>query len=675
MALDRRLCLVLLVTMLGVPAQSLSVSTTSSEAGIQPVINMLKDMLKTMQKEAEEDEEIYDKLACWCDTNEKEKTKAIAAAEKSIDHLTSSVEELTANSAQLTEEIANLEKEKTENQAALDKATALQQKDLAEFTAEEKDMVQTISALNSAISVLSKHHSSLLQMPGGRISGVAATLRQQLEKHSKLLEAVLTPVERKAVASFTQEPSYSAQSGQIFGILTTMKETFESNLAASQKESSEGTKSYSELKEAKEAEIAAGTDQIDEKSQELAASNTKLAEDKQAIIDTTATLKADEEFLAMLQDKCQVTDREWELRQKARAGEMEAVSKALAVLTTDESHFTFSATFKASLVQKDASKHSERRLQASKVVAAIAQKVRNPRLAALSIRIRLDAFTRVKKAIDDMVTQLVKEKEDEIKHKDWCVSEFSLNDKDTVTKEKEKADLTAEIEDLESDIKTLTEEIETLNAEVAEMQKQIKIAGEDREKENKEFSVILADQRLTQKILKKALTVLKNWYDNATSFAQRQEQPAGPPPPPGFDEYESNEQSGGVMKLMKTLIDDAAKMEAETIRSEEDAQKSYEDFVKETNKGVEVKTKEAVTKKQTKAKAEEANVEAGKDLENANLELEQLANFKAELHTSCDYIMKNFDIRQSARDEEVEALKQAKAILSGAKFIQMLKTD
>jgi len=45
----------------------------------------------------------------------------------------------------------------------------------------------------------------------------------------------------------------------------------------------------------------------------------------------------------------------------------------------------------------------------------------------LAYRVKLDAFTRVKKAIDDMVAQLLKEKEDEIKHKDWCVDEFNTN--------------------------------------------------------------------------------------------------------------------------------------------------------------------------------------------------------------------------------------------------------
>merc|ERR1712032_465096 len=56
-------------------------------------------------------------------------------------------------------------------------------------------------------------------------------------------------------------------------------------------------------------------------------------------------------------------------------------------------------------------------------------------------------------------------------------------------------------------------------------------------------------------------------------------------------------------------------------------------------------------------------------------ELEELSNYNAELHKSCDFITKNFDLRQTARDEEVEALKQAKAILSGAKFSDFLQKE
>jgi hypothetical protein len=96
--------------------------------------------------------------------------------------------------------------------------------------------------------------------------------------------------------------------------------------------------------------------------------------------------------------------------------------------------------------------------------------------------VRLDTFTRVKKAIDDLAVQLSKEKGDEIKHTDFCVKEFNTNQLQTKKKAHEKEDLLAFIglpmtqaqgflrrglqnellaliEDLQPQIKTLTSEI------------------------------------------------------------------------------------------------------------------------------------------------------------------------------------------------------------------------
>merc|ERR1719393_400375 len=130
-----------------------------------------------MEAEGEKDQEIYDKMACWCDTNDKEKNKSIGEAEVRLKELTSAIEDATANSARLNTEIKNLEKEVAANQEALDKATALRQKQLAEFNAEEKDLLQSISALKSAITVLSKHNGGgFLQMPRSHAISVAATM-------------------------------------------------------------------------------------------------------------------------------------------------------------------------------------------------------------------------------------------------------------------------------------------------------------------------------------------------------------------------------------------------------------------------------------------------------------------------------------------------------------------
>merc|ERR1712060_216495 len=241
---------------------------------------------------------------------------------------------------------------------------------------------------------------------------------------------------------------------------------------------------------------------------------------------------------------------------------------------------------------------------------------------------------------------------------------MGTNQLQTEKKEREKQDLIAKIEDLELTIKTLTEEIEALKAQIAEMQVQLKRAGENREKENKEFQMTVADQRETQKLLKAALNVLSEFYGKKEkAFLQKQE-PVGPPPPPGFEAYKKNAASGGVMSMIQQIISDAKAMEAETIRAEEDAQKAYEDFVKETNASIEAESKEIVNKSELKATAEGELVETKEAKEAVILELQQ----------SCDFVLKNFDVRQTARDEEVEALKQAKAILSGAKFEEFLQS-
>merc|ERR1719181_2451753 len=357
-------------------------------------------MLKQLEKEAEEDEEIYDQLACWCETNDKEKTKAIAEAEAKIEDLTTKIEELTATSARLNTEIKNLEKEVAANQEALDQATAIRKKQLADFNAEEKDLLESISALKAAITVLSKHHGgALIQLPRSHMLGVATTLQHEMQTHAKILEGVLTHSERKAANAFIQAPedyfdasptfkqSYAPQSGEIFGILRQMKETFEANLSDAQKEEMANQKAYEDLKAAKEAEIAAGQAQIDTKTQELADTDEKLAQAKEDIEDTRNSLAADEKFLMMLKEKCQMTDKEWEERQKTRQLEMEAVSKALAILSGDDAHDLFTRTFNPAFVQEGRVMHSDRRAKASSLLSSVAHKVQSPRLATLATQV------------------------------------------------------------------------------------------------------------------------------------------------------------------------------------------------------------------------------------------------------------------------------------------------
>merc|ERR1719316_1798914 len=636
-------------------------------------------MIVQLEKEAEEDAEIYDNMVCWCTTNDKDKVKSIDDAEAKIDDLTTKIEELTALAARLTGEIEDLEEEIKKNQDALAKAKSMREKELAEFAKMESDTLASIDSLGGAIQVLSKHHPSaaLLQTSVSQLYLAASTAQKEMEKNAKRLEGILTPSQKRKIASLLQQPasagSYAPASGEIFGILKQMKETFETDLAAAQEDEKKSQSEYEELKAAKEAEIAAAEEQVKTKTEELATTKEKKAQAEQDKADTMETLDADQKYLVNLKEKCSLTDKEFEERLKTRQLEMAAVNKAIAILTSDDAMDLFSSTF--SFVQQGAAiLKSQRRAFASKMLAEIARKNNNPHLMTLAMKVRLDAFVRVKKAIDDMIAELLKQKEDEIKQKDFCVDGFNENERQTTEKTREKVDLETLIEDLTMKIDELHKAIETLKAEVGELQVQMKRAGEDRDKENKEFQQTVAEQRATQVLLTKALDVLKGFYaKEAMALLQQKQEPAGPPPPPGFKAYKKNAAAGGVMKLIQQIIEDAAAMEAEAIKGEEDALATYETFVTDTNASIEAKAKDIVNKSEEKAKLEAERTEAEEQKAEVLAELEDLSDENADLHKACDYILKNFDIRQTARDEEVEALKQAKAILSGAKFSQFLQ--
>jgi len=565
----------------------------------------------------------------------------------------------------LNQEIKSLNAEIAKNQKSLEVATALRTKQLAEFNAEEKEMLASIQALGNAIVVLGKHHdgSAAAFLNNKVIMQAFATAKALQEKHLSLLQGVITPSQKKIISSLAQDQgptfaAYKPQSGQIFGILKQMKETFEGDLSNSQKEELENAAAYKELKAAKESEIAAGQESLDAKTAQLAKTDENKAQAEEDLEDTKASLDADQKFLADLKVKCSLTDKEWEERQKTRQTELQAIAKAVAILSSDDSRDLFSKTFNrgAAFMQVAAEKNSGER----KAAAAVLMKV--PKFSALAISVRLDPFPAVKKAIDKMIGALEKESADEVKHKDYCIDGLHKNEQDTQKKTHAKVNLETKIAGLKQTIKEHKASIETINKEVADLQLQQKRAAEDRDAQKKEFEGVVADQRETQQLLKKALDVLKGVYGDGVVFAQDAQEP-----PAGFDTYKKSTGSTGVIMLLKQIISDAKEMEAEAMHDENTAIENYKTFVTNTNDSLKAKDDAKVDLTSQKAKAEQDLSEAESELDGTMTELESLANGAGALHKSCDYTLKNFDVRQEARDQEVEALRKAKAFLSGMK--------
>jgi len=642
---------------------------------VTKVIQILKDMREQLQRDHEEDEKIFQKLECWIKTNDREKTQAIKDAEVQIGELSTTIEEGTATSAKLNTQIKQLDVDIADNQKSLDQASALRDEQLAKFNEEEKDLLESIRALKSAVSVLSKHHaSSFLQVNEARIEGIAASVVNVMQLNSKFLSGVLTKKDRDAIEAFAQEDpyargstfkksSYSARSGEIFGILNQMLESFEKNLDSVRAEETQAAKAFEELKKAKQEEIQAAIDQRDANQEELAKTNDLVSESKVELGNTKKSLSADEQFLLEVQKKKQMTGVEWEQRQKDRTAEIAAVNKALEILSGDDAHALFSRT--VSLVQVEASTNSGNREKAAKILREAGMKTENPRLSNLAMRVKLDAFTKVKKAIDDMVAGLQKNKDDEIKKRDYCIEQFHENDKEEVKKLDEHKDAKARIESLEQAIQDKQDKIDHLNKQLAEAEQQIKKASVQREEENKEYQKVTMDQRSAQKLLQGAINALQSYYGkNAPALAQESIGPAG------FDKKKKNSNGGNVVGMLNTILDDVKTDEADGARAEKESQEAYDDFVKTTKAIVKAKTGERTDLQEAKGKDEADLSQTNEEKNSIEFDIDQNRNTKLELKEECDFLLKNFDLRQEKFADEIQALREAKSILSGSSEVR-----
>jgi hypothetical protein len=283
------------------------------------------------------------------------------------------------------------------------------------------------------------------------------------------------------------------------------------------------------------------------------------------------------------------------------------------------------------------------------------------KLSTLAMSVQLDAFTKVKQAMDQMVAELKEEQAEEVKLKEFCTAEFNENEQQTYKKTEEKEDLERKQEQLTALKEKLTKEIEEAKATIATTEKEIKKASETREKENAEFQTTVADQRATQTILKKALKKLEGFYKKSLL------QEAQTPPGGGFKPMKKNSGGSPVMGMIEQIIEESVATEQEAIAGEKEAQTAYETFVKDSNDLIGKLSNDVVEKTKAVATADEELIQAGTDHASVVSELESLASYKADLHDQCDFVVKNFDIRQKARLTEIEAIQEAKGILSGAK--------
>merc|ERR1719428_529476 len=521
------------------------------------------------------------------------------------------IEEIQASSGSLSTECAEYKQGMADNEQARKDAEEIRAKEKKEFESEQTDMVDGIAAIEAAIATLAEVGADQTVSTGAdheRFMGKKSllNLKTSIKEAMAAASVLLTNKQKRSMESFLQAPftgTYTAQSGEIVGILKNMGDTFKENLAS-----------------------------------------IRAAEEK-----ATA-----EEFLEKLLAMCAIKAKEFEHRNMMRANEEAAISKAIAILNSDEAFEAFGkvkATKSGAMEFLQISQHNHQstlRVNVLKLLESAARKQKSLKIAKIVVMLQAEnPFDTVLEEIKKMIEIIDQEAKADLEQKEWCESERA-----EYHERKEKTERS--IEDLKETINTLDDEINNpetgLLKMIADTEDSLKQNHDsqveqttDRGKENRLYQENIKNIQVTKELLAKAIDVLKAYYDQ---FNKSEGEEEGPPSflqeepeaetlmgrkvPTTWSSDEGykgqSEQGGDVIKTLEFIKEEAHKEEATAHTEEQEAQHEFEDSKTEA-------------------------------------ELKAIKAYLKKIKPGCDYIAENYEEREKNRNLEKDALNKATDML------------
>merc|ERR1719281_250914 len=300
------------------------------------------------------------------------------------------------------------------------------------------------------------------------------------------------------------------------------------------------------------------------------------------------------------------------------------------------------------------------------------------------------------KMIDDMVVLLGKQQTEDDNSKEFCEAEFDKAEDEEKAAKTKLGQLTAAMQEQSDGISSLMEELSVLKKGIEELDYAVAEATMQRKEEHAEYTEAVQMNEAAIGLVGKAKAKLAKFYNPAfvqkaaaasSSFIQSAQpfsfaqikmhsdseslfEVAPPPPPPDTfgGEVQKNEKSAGVMGMMDDIVNDL-KMDVKDMEYEEKtAAKEYAELMADSQETRASNSKAIVDKTASKAESEGKLMETKEALAGAATDVKLAATTITDLHGSCDFIMQNYDMRKEARANEIDSLKNAKAVLSGAKM-------
>jgi hypothetical protein len=718
----------LLVTSLASAAALESRREAGAANPIRRVVSMLQAMQTKVTEEGATEKKLYEKYMCYCKTSGSDLSGSIAAAEAKISSLPSEIEAAEATLTQAKATKAKAEEDRAAAKSAMAEATAIREKEAATYAAFKADKDANMAAIAAAVAALEKGMAgAFLQTTAAGVLRRLASGNQDIPEDSR--QAMLAFLDSSAHGNpFSQ--GYAPSSGQITGLLKELSDDMDRDLADATKTEEGAIKTYGELMAAKTKEVQATTQSIEAKEKQIGELGIEIVELKEDLSDTEAAYMEDKKFLADLDKNCAAKTAEWEVVVATRTQELAALADTIKILNDDDALELFKKTLPSSSASFMQVRKSTSAMQ--KNVLALIRGARGNRansrhraqfdLIELALTGKKVSFAKVLKMIDEMVAMLKEEQLDDDHKKEYCLMQFDVTDDKKKDLERTMSLEASAIEKAKEAIATLKEEIAALEAGIAALDKSVAEATEQRKEENVDYTALMASDTAAKDLLAIAKNRLNKFYNpklykpapkrdlsaeegivvsmggslaptqppggiagtGVTVFAQvsahthRRDVVAPPPPPEAVAAYKKKSgENTGVIAMIDLLIGDLDKEMSESTTAEKEAQADYETMMADSAAKRTQDSKTLAEKVETKAATEGALQEAETAHATAAKEHMATLEYESSLHAECDWLLKYFEVRKEARAGEVDSLKKAKDVLSGAdySFVQMAKNQ
>jgi uncharacterized small protein (DUF1192 family) len=662
---------------------------TASCSPVEKVVKLLEDLQSQIEADGKAESLTYNKFACWCEKTATRKASMITVGSDGLRSLGQQILKLKAEVATLTSEITELKTKIKENEENQESLTAIRTKENTKYSSDSTESKETLAALAQAIKILVQ-----ATKPGAEKADALlqedSTMQAQNAVRTALAalptSATISPAHVTLLGEFTKMKhgaKYAPQSATIQGILSDMYSTISTDLESTTMEEATKNTNFEKVIASMQQEVIDMSASLEDKEKKKAAAESLLADTTESYDDTEKQYKADTFFFDATKESCEAKAAEWTTRSELRAEELEGLKKALEILTSDEARELFSRSIVAgygtgtnntkSFLQVEMKDSNSPTSKAYAALRLEARKTHSLRLASLAATVRMAKaghFEKVIKAIDDMINTLKVEGADDLKKKEQCLTQYQdINVK--------VGDLSWKIQKNQAAIDKLTSLIEMQTAEKTQTEEDIKDVDQqmaDMEKtriaENKEFLLARKDDQNAIGLLEEAKAAITSYFTNH-SISMVQQDPVfavseDQAPEAKFSSKGKHKTaSKGIVALLDMIIEDLQNELSDGVHNEVSAQTDYEKSVAASTKLREELVAKKVNLETAIAKHKTEKSEEEEDMQTNTVDKDAELKYKAEIKPDCDWIIKSFKERATAREAEMNGLLGAKEYLVG----------